>query len=216
MRTPDHGDRQSPSEELALLARLRSGDRDAFAALVARHGGAMLRLARSLVKDGTVAEEVVQEGWLSALEHLGGFEGRASLKTWLFRIVINGARTRLARDGRSVPFSALGELAEGDEPSVPEDRFAPDGHWKSPVAPWTVQDPERLAQAAETQALLQQAISELPEAMRAVLTLRDVEGLEADEICNLLSISVSNQRVLLHRARARVRLALERHLGGAR
>jgi len=216
MRTPSQRDRPTVADELELLARLRSGDREAFGALVARHGGAMLRLARSLVKDGTVAEEVVQEAWLAALEHLDGFEGRASLKTWLFRIVINGARTRLVRDGRSVPFSALGELAEGDEPAVPEDRFAPDGHWKSPVAPWTVLDPERLAQAAETQALLLQAISELPEAMRAVVTLRDVEGLEADEICNLLSISLSNQRVLLHRARTRIRLALERHLGGAR
>ena len=181
-----------------------------------RHGGALLRLATALVKDRALAEEVVQEAWLSALEHLDGFEGRAALRTWLFRIVVNGARTRLAREGRSVPFSSLEPLREDGEAAVPGERFDAGGHWLHPPAAWLVDDPERLAQAAQTRALLERAIADLPEAMRAVIVLRDVEGLETDEICNLLGVTVSNQRVLLHRARARVRLALEAHLAEAR
>jgi RNA polymerase sigma-70 factor (ECF subfamily) len=204
------------SDEAELLRRLRTGDRAAFAELVSRHGGALLRFATHLVKARSVAEEVVQDAWVAALEHLDGFEGRASLRTWLFRIVLNRARTRLEREGRSLPFSALGEPSEVDAPAVSEDRFLPDGHWRNPVEAWTVEDPERLAQSAETLALLERAIAGLPEAMRAVITLRDVEGMEAEEICNLLEISLSNQRVLLHRARTRVREALAAHLAGAR
>jgi RNA polymerase sigma-70 factor (ECF subfamily) len=159
---------------------------------------------------------VVQDTWLAALEHLDGFEGRATLRTWLLHVVANKARTRLAREGRTVPFSALGAAGDGEEPAEDPARFAEDGHWRQPVRGWSEEDPERLALGAETRAILEAAIAALPEAQRAVLTLRDVEGLETEEICNLLGVTVSNQRVLLHRARARVRLALEQHMAGAR
>lgn len=202
-------------DERELVARLRAGDRAAFAALVARHGGALLRFARSFVRDGPLAEEVVQDAWVSALEHLDGFEGRSALRTWLFQIVANRARTRMQREGRSVPFSSLGAAGE-EEAAVDPDRFAPDGHWREPPGPWSEEDPERLAQGAETRAAIEAAIAELPPAQRAVITLRDVEGLEAEEICNLLGVTLSNQRVLLHRARAKVRQALEGLRSGAR
>ncbi len=203
-------------DERALLERLRAGDRAAFAALVKAHGGALLRFATAFVKDRALAEEVVQDAWLAALDHLDGFEGRASIRTWLFHVVANRARTRLVREGRSVPFSALGDLDDAGEPAVDPDRFEPGGEWRSPVRRWAEEDPERLALGAETRGALERAIAALPEGQRAVLTLRDVEGLEADEICNLLGLTVSNQRVLLHRARAKVRQALEAHMGGAR
>jgi RNA polymerase sigma-70 factor (ECF subfamily) len=203
-----------PADEGALLERLRAGDRDAFASLVSRHGGSLLRFALALVKDRAAAEEIVQDTWVAALDALDGFEGRAALRTWLFRILSNKARTRFAREGRSVPFSALADPAGGD-PAVDPDQFDPGGRWKDPPAPWSEDDPERLAQGAETRAAIQAAIADLPEAQRAVITLRDVEGLDAEEICNLLDLTVSNQRVLLHRARSKVRRALEAYLSGA-
>ena len=202
--------------EGVLLERLRAGDRAAFATLVTRHGGALLRFATTFVKDRSLAEEVVQDAWVAALDDIDGFEGRASLRTWLFHIVANGARTRMARESRSVPFSAFAGPAEGDDPAVNPDRFDERGMWKDPPGPWSEENPERLAHGTETRAAIEQAIAALPEAQRAVITLRDIEGLETDEICNLLGVTVSNQRVLLHRARARVRRALEKHLSGAR
>jgi len=207
-----------PSEPVAddlLLERLRAGDREAFGVLVRRHGGALLRLARSFVRERSAAEEVLQDTWMAALEGIDGFEGRSSLRTWLFRIVANKARTLLAREGRSVPFSALAGAGEDDEHAVDADRFGQGGMWKDPPGPWSEENPERLAQGAETRAAIEAAIADLPEAQRAVITLRDIEGLETDEICNLLGVTVTNQRVLLHRARARVREALERSLGKA-
>ncbi len=201
-----------PAEEAALLTRLRAGDRAAFVTLVGAHGGALLRLATGLLKDRAAAEEIVQDTWMAALEHLDRFEGRSALRTWLFSITVNKARNRLEREGRSLPLSALeGEAGPAEDP----DRFAPDGHWRAHLEAWTTEDPERLAEAAETRGVVERAIADLPPAMRTVLTLRDLEGLEAEEICNLLSITLSNQRVLLHRARAKVLLALERHLTGA-
>ncbi len=206
----------SRADEEALLVRLRAGDRAAFAALVQRHGGAMLRFARFFTKSSSLSEDLVQETWLAALEGLDGFEGRSSLRTWLFRILANRARTRIARDRRSVPFSSLAQPDEGAKRAVDPDRFDKAGAWEDPPGTWSEENPERLAQGSETRAAIEAAIAELPEAQRAVITLRDIEGLDADEICNLLAITVTNQRVLLHRARARVRQALERHLGGAR
>jgi RNA polymerase sigma-70 factor (ECF subfamily) len=200
--------------EAALLARLRQGDAAAFEALVDRHGGPLLRLARSFVKVPAVAEEVVQDTWLAALDGLAGFEGRSSLRTWLFRILANKARTRAVREGRSVPWSSLGPGDDG--PSVDPDCFQPDGHWKQAITGWTEEDPERLALGAETRAAIEAAIGALPENQRAVITLRDVEGVEAEEACAILGLSEANQRVLLHRARTRVRMALHDHLGGAR
>jgi RNA polymerase sigma-70 factor (ECF subfamily) len=162
-----------------------------------------------------VAEEVVQDTWLAALDGLDRFEGRASLRTWLFHIAANKARTRAAREGRSVPFSALGGTDDGDE--APAERlFDGGGAWREPPGAWSEENPERLVQGAQTRAAIEAAIAALPEGQRAVITLRDLEGLETEEICGLLGISVTNQRVLLHRARARVRAALEDLLAGAR
>jgi len=200
--------------EAALLARLRAGEPAAFVTLLDRHGGALLRLARTFVKVPAVAEEVVQDTWLAALDGLAGFEGRASLRTWLFRILANKARTRAVREGRSVPWSSLGPDEGG--PSVDPEQFQADGHWRQPITGWTEDDPERLVLGAETRAAIEAAIAALPESQRAVITLRDVEGVEADEACTILGVSESNQRVLLHRARTRVRAALDEHLGGAR
>ncbi len=202
-------------DERALLERLRTGDREAFSLLVERHGGAMLRLAQGIVRNTATAEELVQETWMAALEALDGFEGRSSLRTWLFHIVANKARTRVVKEGRSVPFSSLGAGAEGDEPAVGPSRFAKDGMWKEPPGLWSEENPERLAQSAQALRAIQQAIAALPEAQRAVITLRDIDGVEPEEICNLLGLTLSNQRVLLHRARARVRTALESLLSGA-
>ena len=202
--------------DAGLLARLRSGDRAAFAALVHRHAGSLLRVARSLARDRATAEELVQETWLAVLTGLEAFEGRSSLRTWLFRICVNKARTRFVRDGRTVPFSALSEPGDADGSPVDLGRFDEHGAWRDPPSTWDEESPERLAMGAETRAAIEACIAELPETQRAVLTLRDVEGLETDEICNLLSITVTNQRVLLHRARAKVREALEARLGGAR
>lgn len=210
------GPGEAGADERALVQRLRAGDRAAFTAVVVQHGGALLRLATALVKDRALAEEVAQDVWLSALEHLDAFEGRASLRTWLFQIVANQARTRLGREGRSVPFSSLGSSANAAGLDVDPDRFDQGGMWKEPPGRWSEENPERLAQGVETRAAIERAIADLPEAQRAVITLRDVEELETEEICALLDITVSNQRVLLHRARARVRQALERYMAGAR
>jgi RNA polymerase sigma-70 factor, ECF subfamily len=203
-------------DERELVQRLRAGDRAAFGALVLRHGGAVLRLAMAFVKDRALAEEVVQDTWLSALDHLDGFEGRSALRTWLFHIAANKARTRLSREGRSVPFSSLASPAEGAEPAVGPDRFDRGGMWKEPPGAWSEENPERLAQGAQTRAAIERAIADLPEAQRAVITLRDIEELETEEICDLLGITVSNQRVLLHRARSKVRQALETYMAGTR
>jgi RNA polymerase sigma-70 factor (ECF subfamily) len=162
-----------------------------------------------------VAEEVVQETWMAVLEGLDGFEGRASFKTWLYRILANRARTRAVREGRSVPFSALAET-EGDEHAVDPERFDAAGMWRDPPGGWTDETPERLALEAETRGVMEAAVAALPPAQRAVLVLRDEDGLETEEICNLLGLTVTNQRVLLHRARTRVRKALEEHMRGGR
>jgi RNA polymerase sigma-70 factor, ECF subfamily len=202
-------------EEAALLARLRGGDRAAFAALVGRHGAALLRFALTFVRDRSVAEEVVQDTWMAALDSLDGFEGRSSLRTWLFQIAANRARTRFAREGRSVAFSALGSAGPGGERAPGADDFDAAGGWREPPGRWSEESPERLALGRETQAAIEAAIAGLPEAQRAVITLRDVDGLETEEICSLLGITVTNQRVLLHRARMRVREALRGYLGEA-
>jgi RNA polymerase sigma-70 factor (ECF subfamily) len=200
--------------EPALVARLRAGDREAFAELVRRHGGALFRLATTFVKDRSVAEEVVQDTWLAALDGLDAFEGRSSLRTWLFSILANRARTRAVREGRSVPWSSL--EGETGGPAVDPSRFHADGHWLEAQRRWSEEDPERLVAGAQTRATIERAIAALPPAQRAVVVLRDVEGLETEEICNLLGLTVTNQRVLLHRARARLREGLAEYLGGAR
>jgi RNA polymerase sigma-70 factor (ECF subfamily) len=195
------------------LDALRSGDEEAFLALVHRHHMAMVRVAQIYVSRRDVAEEVVQEAWLGVLRGLDRFEGRSSLKTWLFRIVTNLAKTRAVREGRTIPFSALRNPDSVPEPAVEPERFRrPDdprwpGHWASKPTEW----PEQRLLRGETRERIEQAIEALPDNQRAVITLRDVEGWSADEVCNALQLSETNQRVLLHRARSKVRAALERY-----
>ena len=197
-----------------LLERLRAGDEAAFMELVERYSGSMLRVARMYVPSQAVAEEVVQETWLGVLRGLDRFEGRSSLKTWLFRILVNRARTRGERERRTVPFATLaGEEAAGDGPSVDPDRFmGPDGAhpggWAFPPRRWDT-DPERSLSDAEALELVKAEIDKLPEMQRLVITMRDVEGWSSAEVRHALEISETNQRVLLHRARSKVRAALE-------
>jgi RNA polymerase sigma-70 factor (ECF subfamily) len=200
-------------EDVRLVEALRAGDEAAFAALMRRYGAGMLRVAQMYVSSRAVAEEVVQEAWLGVLKGIDRFEGRSSLKTWLFRIVVNTAKTRGVREARSLPFSALAD--EGGEGTVPADRFLGagerfPGHWAVPPASWGI--PEERLLAGETMDVVRRTIDSLPPAQRAVLTLRDVEGFSAEEVCNALDLTETNGRVLLHRARAKVRAALEEYL----
>ena len=201
--------------EAKLLERLRARDEHAFAELVREWSPSMLRLARMHTPSRAVAEEVVQEAWLGVLQGIDRFEGRSSLKTWVFRILVNRAMTRGSREARSVPFAALAasEVA-GDEPAVEPDRFARDGAWTSPPRRWQ-DSPELALRSAETLGVVRAAIAELPPMQRLVVTMRDLEGFGSEETCNALEISETNQRVLLHRGRAKVRAALERHFGDA-
>jgi RNA polymerase sigma-70 factor, ECF subfamily len=199
-------------EDEALLTRLRAGDEGAFEVLLARHDSSLRRVARSFVHTATAVEEVVQETWLGVVNGLSRFEGRSTLKTWIFRILVNRARTRGLRDARSVPFSAL---EEGDLPAVDPSAFGADGRWRSAPARLET-DPESSLLSAELRARLLDAIDELPDQQRAVVTLRDVAGLSAEEACELLEITDANHRVLLHRGRARMRAALADHVAEAR
>jgi RNA polymerase sigma-70 factor, ECF subfamily len=202
--------------EAELLARLRDGDERAFEELVDRHYGTMLAVARGYVKSRAVAEEVVQEAWLGVLKGLDRFEGRSSLRTWIIRIVANIARTRGVREARSVPLSSL--APEGEEAAVDPDRFrgsddAFPGHWRQYPSDWQAL-PEQSLFGRETLELVMAVVKELPPAQQQVITLRDITGCSAEEVCEALEISAGNQRVLLHRARSRVRSALEEHLDG--
>jgi RNA polymerase sigma-70 factor (ECF subfamily) len=205
-----------PSDE-QLVASLRAGDETAFAAIVDEWSGALLRVAQIYVSSRAVAEEVVADTWLAVLRGLPQFEGRSMLKTWVFRILTNTAKTRAQREGRTVPFSALRDPARVPEAAVDPDRFLDEaharwpGHWAAPPTRWDTLPEERLL-GDETLRLIEAAIEELPPSQRAVITLRDVEGWDADEVCNALEISESNQRVLLHRARAKVRRAIEEYV----
>ena len=199
-------------DQLLLLDGLRAGDEAAFAALVRSYGPAMLRVAQLYVSSRAVAEEVVQEAWIGILNGVGRFEGRSSLKTWIFRILANTAKTRAAREGRTIPFSALdpGEPAvDPDRFRGPEDRYP--GHWS--IRPIGL--PEARLLESETLALVESEIEKLPPAQALVVTMRDVEGFDSDEVCNALEITETNQRVLLHRARSKLRAALEDYVNAA-
>ncbi|TML19169.1 MAG: sigma-70 family RNA polymerase sigma factor [Actinobacteria bacterium] len=206
---------QPPLEERRLVDALRAGDESAFTRLVEEYGPAMLRVARMFVSSRAVAEEVVQEAWVGVLNGIGRFEGRSSLKTWIFRILTNTAKTRAVREGRSIPFSSLaGEDEEGG--AVDADRFLGDdtrfpGHWAAPPQRWEAAPEGRLL-AAETLEVLEREIAKLPANQAVVVTMRDVEGFDADDVCNALDISETNQRVLLHRARTKLRRALEEYM----
>jgi RNA polymerase sigma-70 factor (ECF subfamily) len=190
-----------------LLRRLRAGDEGAFVTLVERHNGPMLRLALSFVPSRAVAEEVVQDTWLAALRGLGAFESRSSLKTWLFTILVNRARTTGVREARSVPIGDAG-------PVVDASRFGPDGGWAVPPEHW-IEDAEDRIDAVKLSDLLRVVLDTLPARQREVVLLRDVEELSSADVCEVLAISEANQRVLLHRGRAKLRQALESELGGA-
>jgi RNA polymerase sigma-70 factor (ECF subfamily) len=195
------------AEDKALVARLLARDEAAFRALVSSHHGTLLRIAMLFVRDRAAAEEVAQETWARVLSSLPGFEARSSLRTWISRICANTAKTRAARDARTTPLSAL---EDPDQPVVDPGRFAASGTWSDPPQAWEADTPESILERREAVACIERTLEELPPAQRAVITLRDVQGFEAEEVCNILELSESNQRVLLHRARARVRRALER------
>jgi RNA polymerase sigma-70 factor (ECF subfamily) len=200
-----------------LLAALRRGDADAFASLVDRHSPAMIRIAMAYVPSRAAAEEAVQEAWIGVMRGIGGFEGRSSLKTWIFRILTNVAMRSGARERRSVPFSALAAAEDTGEPTIDPDRFLPPdharfpGHWAVMPARWPT--PEEGLLAGETREVIAAAIAELPVAQRTVIALRDIEGWTSEEVGEALEISAGNQRVLLHRARSRVRNAIESYYG---
>ena len=200
------GGAESRDEE-SLVRRLREGDEEAFRVLVRQTHAGMTRLARAFVRTPAAAEEVVQEAWLAVVAQVDEFDGRSSVRTWIGAIVVNRAKTRGERDRRFVPFSAL--AMEEDAPVEPE-RFGTSGFWSVPPRRWD-SSPENLALRKEARGLIEQAIEALPPAQRTVVQLRDVEGWSSDEVCNVLGVSETNQRVLLHRGRLRLRAALERY-----
>jgi RNA polymerase sigma-70 factor (ECF subfamily) len=208
---------ESSIQEAQLLEALRRGDEDAFATVVDKYSGSLVRLAMAFVPSRAVAEEVVQETWIGVLEGLSRFEGRSSFKTWLFRILTNRAKTRGQRESRYESFSFKGGPGDDSpDPAVDPDRFVKSGfwvdHWATPPDAWDAQTPERILLSKEGRKQIDDAIQMLPERQRQVMTLRDIEGLTSNEICNILDLSETNQRVLLHRARSRVRQEFERYL----
>jgi len=198
-------------DDVGFVAALREGDEQAFVRLVDQYHASMVRVARAYVATTETAEDVVQDAWIGVINGLDRFEGRSSLKTWMFRIVINKAMTRGGREARSVPFSSLGP----DEPAVDTECFFGSGRWCG----WWLSDdaltklPDRIVLAKESRAMIDSVIATLPPNQRLVITLRDVQGFSAEETCELLGVSEANQRVLLHRARTRVRSALEGYVG---
>ena len=188
-----------------LLRQLRAGDEQAFVTLVERYNGSMLRLAASFVPSRAVAEEVVQDTWLAVLRGLSAFQGRSSLRTWMFTILVNRARTTGTREQRTIPFADTG-------PVVDASRFGPDGAWSAPPEHW-IEEAEDRIEAEKLAQTLKALVGGLPERQREVVLLRDVEGMTSAEVCQVLAISEANQRVLLHRGRGKLRQALESELG---
>jgi RNA polymerase sigma-70 factor (ECF subfamily) len=205
-------------DDMQLVEALRTGNEAAFGWLVEQYHTALHRLALIYVSNRPpIAEELVQETWLGVLRGIHRFEGRSSLKTWIFRILINQAKKRGQREGRQIPFSALWQPeSEPAEPAVDPGRFWPEdapqwpGHWASAPSPWD-EIPENRLLSQETQACLLQTIDALPSSQREVITLHDIEGCTSAEVCSLLGLSAANQRVLLHRARSKVREVLEHY-----
>lgn len=212
-------ERVTSSDDLEQLEALRNGDERAFASLVDRYYGSLLRLAMAYVPSRAVAEEVVQETWVGVLEGLSRFEGRSSLKTWIFRILTNRAKTRGQRERRYEPMGLGGDSGDNpDRPAVDPDRFLKSGyfvdHWVSQPNAWEDETPERLLLSKETRAQIEKAIESLPPTQRQVITLRDIEEVSSQEVCNILDIAETNQRILLHRARSKVRRTLEPYMEG--
>jgi RNA polymerase sigma-70 factor (ECF subfamily) len=225
MATPDVADGQAPAGKATpderLVAGLRAGNESVFAELIDSYGESMLRIACGVVTSSAVAEEVVQETWLAVFTGVHRFEGRSSLRTWIFRILMNTAHTQRTRDARTLPFSDLGPELSSDEPAVDPERFLPadhhrwPGHWSSPPQPWQT-DPESRVLATETLQVIRGILDTLPLGQRTVVTLRDVQGWTPEEVSEALGVSRGNQRVLLHRARTRLRAALEDWMQGPR
>jgi RNA polymerase sigma-70 factor, ECF subfamily len=186
--------------DVELLGRLRNGDEEAFVMLVARYQEPMVRLARSMVPSLAVAEEVVQDTWMGVVRGIDRFEGRSSFKTWLYRILVNRARSAGAREHSNAPVEALHAI----DPA----RFDAQGQWADPLDRWTEESEDRL-DAATWLPVLRVALEDLPHRQRQVVILRDIEGLTSEEACNVLGITFGNQRILLHRGRARLRDFLE-------
>jgi RNA polymerase sigma-70 factor (ECF subfamily) len=206
-------------DESELVLALQSGDERVFAAVIEQYSGALLRLAMSYVPSRAVAEEVVQETWMGVFEGIRRFESRSSFKTWLFRILTNRAKTRGMRESRYEPFGLAGSSMDADEGASLEDSMfmtegSAKGHWKDPPSAWEPDTPERVLLSKECREAIEHAIEGLPAAQRQVITLRDIEGVSSEEVCNILEISETNQRVLLHRARTRVRRVLAPYVQG--
>jgi len=210
-------------DDAHLITQLRQRNEDAFIALVEQYHTSLVRLANIYVNDEAVAEDVAQETWLGVIKGLDRFEGRSSLKTWIFTILTNRAKTRAQREKRTLPFSALEALdfLEPGEPSVDPERFKPPdtpewaGHWLSKPTPWDF-SPESSLLSKELRVRVEEAVAVLPPGPRAVITMRDLEGWTSEEVCNVLGISETNQRVLLHRARSKVRRAIEMYFDEAK
>jgi RNA polymerase sigma-70 factor, ECF subfamily len=218
----DEGTRRqlTPSgDDAAVVASLRDGGETTFVALVRSQHGLLHRTAMTYVSSRAVADEVVEETWLAVLDGLDRFEGRSSLRTWIFRIAVDIARARAVREGRCRPFSSLRGDHDPRGPAVAPERFRPanhrawPGHWACPPVAWETPEERRLSR--ETQDVIRGAIARLPASQQLVVSLRDVEGWTAEEVSDALDLRAVNQRVLLHRARSEVRDALERHLGAA-
>jgi RNA polymerase sigma-70 factor (ECF subfamily) len=201
---------RASAADLALVERLRARDEAAFMELVDRLTPSMRRVARMFVSSDAVADECVQEAWLGVLQGINGYEGRASLRTWIFRILVNVAKTRGQRESRSVPFATLAG-DDLDEPAWDPSAFDTTGHWSSLPLDWRGVPDERVT-GRETLAVVGRAIDGLPPMQAEVIRLRDVLGWSSDEVRNALDLTDPNQRVLLHRARAKVRAAVEEHL----
>lgn len=199
-------------DDAALLERLRAGDGAAFDVIVERCHNRMVRLARLFVSTDASAEEVVQDSWVAVLDRLDSFEGRSSLLTWISRIVVNRAKTRGGREARTTPFSALDAATRDSDDAVDPSRFDPQGEWSAPPARWEAETPEQLLGNRQAMAIVADEISQLPERQRVIVILRDTLGWTAEEVCNVLELHETNQRVLLHRARSRLRGRLEQEL----
>ena len=208
------GEMASPLDESVVVAALQAGDRDVFRQVVEELNPGLTRMARTYVS-AALADEIVQETWMAVITSISGFEQRSTLKTWIYRIMLNKVRTLARRETKVVPFTSVGPAASDDRPSVDADRLVhPDfgqGYWPEAPVRWDTLPAERL-EASDVTDRIRRAIAELPPAQREVLSLRDVEGWTGPEVCDMLGISAVNQRVLLHRGRATLRAMLEEEL----
>ena len=194
----------------AFLARLRAGEAAAYRVLVRRYHAPLVAVASGIIGSRAQGEEVVQDAWIAVHGAIGRFEGRSSLASWIYTIVLNRARTRIVRESRTVGLPAILDGSQGEERAVPASAFRPDGHWVEAPRLWDTLDPERVVSGRQLWEHVQEAIEALPAGQRAVVVLRDIEGKPGEEICALLQITPENQRVLLHRGRARIRAAIDK------